>query len=271
MIGAGLVGLETLMRKTETEKVMVERLRRELEQKEAKLKELTRRYEQMSTELEGKKKEIIGKAKESAAALLRDTNREIEKTIRHIRENKAEKKETKKIRERLTALKDTVAEQAPLEKPKQAITNSFREGDRVRLRGQDQAGTVLQVKGKELFVQFGLLRSKVRIDQLEPASELPASDYSRISGIDIGAKRSVFRPEIDLRGKRADEVLPLLDAFMDDAVLLAAHELRILHGKGEGVLRKMIRDQLSRNRNVASIADEHADRGGAGITVVIMK
>ncbi|MFM7329859.1 MAG: Smr/MutS family protein, partial [Bacteroidota bacterium] len=59
--------------------------------------------------------------------------------------------------------------------------------------------------------------------------------------------------------------------FMDDAVLLAAHELRILHGKGEGVLRKMIREHLSRNRHVAAMADEHADRGGAGITVVTMK
>ena len=269
LIGAGLVGLEHLMRKTETEKVQVERLRRELEQKERKLKDLTMRYERMSEELEGKKKEIIVKAKESAAALLRDTNREIEKTIRHIRENKAEKKETKKIRQRLTDLKETVAA------PQPAIGRSpvigFREGDRVRLRGQDQAGTVLQVKGDDVFVQFGLLRSKVKALQLEPAGDRPVDTVSRVAGIDLGAKRSVFRPEIDLRGKRADEVLSLLDAFMDDAVLVAAHELRILHGKGEGVLRKMIREHLSRNRHVAAMADEHADRGGAGITVVTMK
>jgi len=269
LIGAGLVGLEHLMRKTETEKVQVERLRRELEQKERKLKDLTVRYEQMSAELEGRKKEIIVKAKESAAALLRDTNREIEKTIRHIRENKAEKKETKKIRQRLTDLKETVAVPEPVSV--KAPSGGFREGDRVRLRGQDQSGTVLQVKGDDVFVQFGLLRSKVKAPQLEHSGDKPVESFARVTGIDLGAKRSVFRPEIDLRGKRADEVLSLLDAFMDDAVLLAAHELRILHGKGEGVLRKMIREHLSRNRHVAAMADEHADRGGAGITVVTMK
>ena len=268
IIGSGLVGLEHLMRRTETEKVQVERLRRELEQKERKLQELTVRYERMSTELEGKKKEIIVKAKESAAALLRDTNREIEKTIRHIRENKAEKKETKKIRQRLSELKETV--QAPAQPVKEKSTG-FREGDRVRLRGQDQAGNVVQVKGNDIFVQFGLLRSKVKSVQLEPAGDKPVEQVYRVAGLDLGAKRSVFRPEIDLRGKRADEVLTLLEAFMDDAVLLAAHELRILHGKGEGVLRKMIREHLSRNRHVAAMADEHADRGGAGITVVTMK
>jgi len=58
---------------------------------------------------------------------------------------------------------------------------------------------------------------------------------------------------------------------MDDAVLLGVPEVRIIHGKGEGVLRKMVRDHLARNRHVSGVRDEHADRGGAGITIVTMR
>jgi len=70
---------------------------------------------------------------------------------------------------------------------------------------------------------------------------------------------------------RAEEVIPALESFLDDAVLLGANELRILHGKGEGVLRKLVREHLARNPAVASVADEHADRGGAGVSVVRLK
>ena len=62
-----------------------------------------------------------------------------------------------------------------------------------------------------------------------------------------------------------------LDRFLDDAILLSQGELKILHGKGEGVLRKIVRDRLKTVREVASFADEHVDRGGAGITVVVLK
>jgi DNA mismatch repair protein MutS2 len=266
IIGAGLVGLEALIRKTETEKAEIEKLRAALLQKEQQLREQTSRYQKLSTALEEKKKEILLKAKASAAELLRDTNREIEKTIRHIRENKAEKKETLKVRQKLTELKAQVDSPAP--QPKKI--NVFKEGDRVQLAGQDQSGTVLSVKGDQVSVQFGLMRSTVRMAQLVPASVVVEKKTERIAGLDISARRSVFQPQIDLRGKRADEVIPLLEAFMDDAVLLSVPEVRILHGKGEGVLRKMIRDHLRLNKQVASMRDEHADRGGAGITIVEM-
>jgi len=96
LIGAELVGLEALMRRTENEKVATEKLKQELARRDQQLKEQLSKYEKLSAELESKKKEIISRAKDEASALLRETNREIEKTIRHIKENKAEKKEKKR-------------------------------------------------------------------------------------------------------------------------------------------------------------------------------
>ena len=84
-------------------------------------------------------------------------------------------------------------------------------------------------------------------------------------------KQSQFSTTLDVRGKRVDEVISVLIQFLDDAVLLSQHELRILHGKGEGVLRSVIRDQLKQTKGIASFADDHVERGGAGITVVVLK
>ena len=85
---------------------------------------------------------------------------------------------------------------------------------------------------------------------------------------DVGARRINFRPDIDLRGKRADEAMEMVVDFIDEAIMVSARELRILHGKGNGVLRQLIREYLHTVDLVEWYGDEHVDRGGAGITVV---
>ncbi|MDQ2657600.1 MAG: endonuclease MutS2, partial [Bacteroidota bacterium] len=105
LVGKDLAGFETLVRNLERERNELSERIRSLEREESELKQSLARYQALSTDLETRKKEIIQRAKEEAAGLLRDTNREIEKTIRHIRENKAEKKETMKVRQNLQSLK----------------------------------------------------------------------------------------------------------------------------------------------------------------------
>jgi DNA mismatch repair protein MutS2 len=85
------------------------------------------------------------------------------------------------------------------------------------------------------------------------------------------AKQANFNPQLDIRGMRAEEVEPLLMQFLDDAILLSQSQLKIIHGKGEGILRKVVRERLKKTKAVASFADEHADRGGDGATVVVLK
>jgi DNA mismatch repair protein MutS2 len=87
----------------------------------------------------------------------------------------------------------------------------------------------------------------------------------------IDSHRSQFRQEIDLRGMRADEALSQVQYFIDDTILMGVGQVRILHGKGNGILRQLIRQYLSSVPNVKSFRDEHVQFGGAGITVVEME
>ncbi|HLT73520.1 MAG TPA: Smr/MutS family protein, partial [Ohtaekwangia sp.] len=269
LVGKDLAGFESLVRSLEKEKQELTNRLRQMDRKEAAVTQTLSRYETLSNELEARKKEIIEKAKQEAAALLQQTNREIEKTIRHIRENKAERKETLKVRKGLENLSLKVKVPAKEKKPVE-----IREGDRVRITGQEGSGVVTQIQGKTATVQFGELKSIVKIDKLEKitaAVEKEIATRLRTAGIDVHAKRANFSSTLDIRGKRVEEVSGLLDQFMDTAILLAQGELRILHGKGEGVLRKVVRDALKRYKEVASVSDEHVERGGDGVTVVVLK
>ena len=271
LVGKDLAGFETLVRSLERERQeLTERIRR-MEKQEVELKQSLLKYQTLSTEIEARKKEIILKAKQEASELLKNTNREIEKTIRHIKENKAEKKETVKVRKNLESLTQRVAQ--PQDK-KEESRDRISEGDRVRITGQDSSGIVLSVKGRNAMIQFGDLKSLVDVSKLEKLTgtvEKEVSRKLRSMGLNIYEKQAKFSSTLDVRGKRVDEVIPMLDEFLDTAILLAHGELRILHGKGEGVLRKVVREHLRRYKEVASVADEHVERGGDGITIVVLK
>jgi len=271
IIGTELTGLETLMKTVAEEKQQLENRRRDVDLREKKMKDTLAHYEALLKELEGKKKEIISKAKEEASLLLKETNREIEKTIRHIRENKAEKKETRKVRQGLQTFVSKVQTQKAETEMKDVKIGI---GDHVRMIGQEVSGIVLSIKADTAIVQFGDLRSAVnrkkliRSDLLVVNKTIP---QARSLGIDVMRKQSSFITTLDIRGKRVEEVIPILDQFIDDALLLGKSELKILHGKGEGVLRKVVRDHLKKVKQIVSITDEHAERGGDGITVVVLK
>jgi DNA mismatch repair protein MutS2 len=273
LVGKELMGFESLVRNLEKEKNELTEKVRNLETQERELKTLLSKYGSLTTELESRKKEIIDKAKLEANSLLRETNKEIEKTIRHIRENQAERKETLKVRKNLQELSKKVAHE-PVKREKVEM-GTILSGDRVRIIGQDSSGVVQFVKGKNAVVQFGEIKSTLNISKLEKLTgQSITQDVTKklqSIGIRLHEKQSRFSPTLDVRGKRVDEAMSLLDQFMDDAILLGQGEIKILHGKGEGVLRKVVREQLKKYKQVATYADEHVERGGDGITVVVLK
>jgi DNA mismatch repair protein MutS2 len=269
IIGKELTGLETLMKTVAEEKQMLIKRQRELTEREKSAADEKNHYQRLNAELESKKKEIVDRARVEASSILKETNREIEKTIRHIRENKAEKKETRKVRQGLEELADKVK---PIIK-KEISTEKVKEGDKVRLIGQEVSGTLVTIKGDQAVVEFGSLRSTVKLNQLVRSDLVEPSFMHKVRamGVDVMTKQSNFETTLDLRGKRAEEVASELERFLDDAILLSQGQLKILHGKGEGVLRKIVREQLKKVKQVASFADEHVERGGDGITVVVLK
>jgi DNA mismatch repair protein MutS2 len=272
IIGKELTGLETLMKTVAEEKLSLAKREREFKEKQELLHVELNRYKQLNSELDTRKKEIINKAKTEAAHLLKETNREIEKTIRHIQENKAHKNETRKVRSNLQQLASKVKPEESIH-PTEAV--ELKVGDSVRIIGQEVSGKLLSIKGNSAMVQFGQLLANLKITQLvrsDLAEVVPAElKRAHASGINVMAKQANFNPQLDIRGMRAEEVEPLLMQFLDDAILLSQSQLKIIHGKGEGILRKVVRERLKKTKAVASFADEHADRGGDGATVVVLK
>lgn len=139
-------------------------------------------------------------------------------------------------------------------------------------------GTITAIEGKQATVTFGVMRTIVDLKRLEKAEALSqrgsgegASFVSRQTQDSIRQKHLDFRQEIDVRGMRADEALQAVTYFIDDALLVNASRVRILHGTGTGALRQAIRQYLHTIPGVVSYHDEHVQFGGVGITVVEFK
>jgi DNA mismatch repair protein MutS2 len=152
-------------------------------------------------------------------------------------------------------------------------------GSLVRVKGQTTVGEVINFKGKDVEVAIGDLKSYIKLNRLEKVSRREYNEAvgevniaPKLTGIDLNEKAINFTFNLDVRGKRGDDALVEVMGFMDDAVMLGYPELRIVHGKGDGILRQLIRNHLrSSYKQIASLNDEHADRGGAGVTIVKMK
>lgn len=154
-------------------------------------------------------------------------------------------------------------------------------GSTVRIKGLSSVGSIEHIDGKMATVIFGGMRTKMRLDRLEGAkpeepkndtmqkyADLGAQQSSRMTRDTIDSHKQNFRQDIDVRGMRGDEALNAVMHYIDDAVLMGASKVRILHGTGTGILRQLIRQYLGTVPNVSSFRDEHVQFGGAGITVV---
>ena len=165
-----------------------------------------------------------------------------------------------------------------------ASGKAFAEGDSVRIKGTKSVGRIdsIDSNGKMAVVIFGDMRTKMRTERLEhadapaPSQDSSANKHANLLNVSlekttretIDNRRSTFRQEIDVRGMRGDEAMNAVQYFIDDAILVGVTQVRILHGKGNGILRQLIRQYLNTVPNVLSARDEHIQFGGAGITVV---
>lgn len=147
-------------------------------------------------------------------------------------------------------------------------------GDYVRMEGQNTPGRIESINGKRANVLFGMMHATLTLDRLtlsappeEDKTQQAATFISKATRDAIYEKKLHFKPEIDLRGMRADEALTAISYFIDDAIQLEQSVVRILHGTGTGALRELVRKYLGTVDGVRSYHDEHVQFGGAGITV----
>ncbi len=319
IVGSDYIQSDKYLQDIVRDKRYWENKRQTIHQREKDIERTISRYEENLSDIERRRKEILGKAKQQAEELLQESNKRIENVIKEIRENQAEKEETKRIREELRTFKSEVenidskandediarkiaqiqarkerkakrkeekAHQAgqPLQQnisiPEKKKQEDITIGSTVRIKGLTSVGKVESINGKMATVIFGDMRTKLRLERLERCEKqektetnnkhesLQSYSISKDTREAIDSRKLNFKQDIDVRGMRGDEALNAITYFIDDAILLGVSRIRILHGKGNGILRQIIRQYLGTVPNVTHFADEHVQFGGAGITVV---
>ena len=263
--------VDTLLVDLERDKKELIDTRVSLEKKERGLKVMLAENEQLKAYLEENKKSIIKDAKLEAQNIIKNANRLIENTISEIKESKADKEQTQKLRQNL---EQELKKHAIPEKkiPKLQVIAELQKGDWVKLMDSETIGQVMEIARDNVILAMGDLRSVVKLKRVEKISNKAVPKEIRKSyAHDLTQDFSTFSTELDLRGRRGDEALYDIEKYLDRAVMMGLNSLKIIHGKGDGILRKLIRGYLSKYPQVERMEDEHADRGGDGITYVYLK
>ena len=306
--GSDHINIEKQLREIARDKHYWEQKRDRIRLTDRKVEELEQTYTEQLSKIRAERQEILRRAKEEAQRLIADANRQIENTIRTIREAQAEKEMTRLARRELDDFREVVekedtsgrdeqvaremerierrrqrraerrAQQGEKsgEKPAQEPVKprEVEVGSKVRMAGQEMVGVVQSLKGKRAQVAFGQILTTVDKAQLTVVSNNEYREATRpttartVVSVDISARKLNFKDHIDVRGMRAAEALEAVQNLVDDALMVGVSSVTILHGKGTGALKEEIRRYLKTVPEVVSAVDEHADRGGAGITIV---
>jgi len=286
-VGHAKLDFDKQMQDLESEKLEMSQKEKQLQQADEMLTGLISRYTLMKDELESKQKEILGKARLEAQSILNKSNQIIEKTIREIKQSQADASRTKQLRTEIRTFTEAVNEspiaEIQIEKeeivlPESATGSPVIKGSRVRMIGQNETGEVTELNGNIATVSFNTVILRVKTDSLEVvAGNVPVKRvvnrgvaYQNMVN-DMNSRMANFRITIDVRGMRAEETESLIQRYIDEAVMLHVPEVSILHGKGNGILRSVIRNYLSGFNEVKHLSDAPLESGGSGITLVTLK
>lgn len=200
---------------------------------------------------------------------------EIARKIAQIKRRQERKKEEKGKAINAFTENAAVLSSIAMKENAEHLKETLHVGSWVRIKGQGSVGRIDSISGKQARVLFGSMYTLVKLDKLMAASAPEENRMVKVSTFVTKETRDAmyekklhFKPEIDLRGMRADEALKAVSYFIDDAILLEQSRVRILHGTGTGALRELVRQYLATVPDVKHFHDEHVQFGGAGITVV---
>ena len=308
--GSEHIDLEKQLREVARDKHYWAQKRERIRQTDRKVEEMEQALSEKLSNIREERNRIIHEAKVQAKELVAEANRQIENTIKGIREAQAEKEQTKLLRREFEEFREEIEadnseenerieremerlrrrqqrreerKNNPAESKKEEVAQPVKKvlplevGVKVRMFGQNGVGIVKEVRGKRAQVAFGAILTTVETARLEVIS---SAEYKRMTrpetprtiiSADISQRRLNFTSSIDIRGERVVEALERVQTLVDDALMVGVSSVTILHGKGTGALKEEVRRYLRSLPQVASATDDHPDRGGSGITIVTFK
>ncbi len=272
-IGADPVAFEKLVSQLEQSKLEHSRALQELQTSQLELTKKQQHYQQLVLEFKEQKKKLLNEAKLQAQNLLKETNQKIEATIRAIKESKADSQITKKARKELKTFEKATRIKVQPAAENRKLSGPVKVGDLVLIEDTGAEGEVISISGNWAEVLLGDLKSKVKLDRLHKTGKVAPTvqKSARQPGIALYQKRTKYRNELDVRGMRAEQALKEVTNFVDEGSMLGIKDLKIIHGRGDGILRQLIRKYLHGEPTVAQITDESTERGGDGVTLISLK
>ena len=299
--GEEFVGIERNLRKIARNRRALDEKLQKIKHTDKALEGITERYERELEDIRQQKKAILDEARQEAEQIVRGAGRQVEKTIRDIKEAQAEKEQTKVARQELQGFLGAIQEHKSREKkkrdeyidrkleqlkkrkksgpaaatPEPARSEALKVGEKVRIKDNGLVGEVAKISSKSVTVIVGNITSTMAPTRVERISSNEFREASRKAfapvqqRVDsaITERKLSFKPELDVRGERLADALDIVTHFIDDAVMLGVGNVRIIHGKGTGVLREEIQKYL-RTIPGLTVSDEDVRTGGTGVTVV---
>ena len=316
--GDEYVGIERNLRKIARNRRALDEKLEKIRHTDKTLENITGRYQRELEDIKKTRKEIIDEARREAEGMVKEANKRIERTIREIKENQAEKEKTQEVRRELgdfmslltqgkqrqqknredyvegklrqlserrerekarRVRRGTAApEEVPAESAADARSGPLKVGEKVRVKDNGMVGEVSKVSAKAVTVIIGSITSKLPHERVERISSNEYKEAVRniptatrplqVEDAAIRERKLAFKPELDVRGERLGDALEIVMRFVDDAIMLGMPSVRIVHGKGTGVLHEEIQKMLRATAGVASVKDEHIQHGGSGVTIV---
>ena len=277
---------EQVISELESERTIYEQRNIEMQKQQTQIENHEKKLAEMRSEIEKSKGEIIKKAREKSAAMVRETKREAEEIIAALKEQFDDfgvKRRQQAIQSARDKIREAEIETAPIifadkSVGKRISKDSLMIGDTIYIKPLGQNGKIisLDVDGEKLTAQVGALSTTVKfsdcrfISHAEISTSTPTSSGNRGS-TQLLQKVSTVTRNLDIRGMMVDEAEIICGKFIDDAQLAGLKQVLIIHGKGTGALRKGVQDFLRRHHSVANFVMADIDEGGAGATLVTLK
>lgn len=272
------VSFEDMIASLEESRVTIEKEQLEIKRYKEEAEDLKKKLSEKTKRLDASRDEILRGANEEAVRILKEAKDLADETIRNFNkygQGQADAATMEKARSRVRDKMSESEKKLSLKKKEtknHKVPKKLRIGDSVKVLSLNLKGTVHTLpnaKG-DLFVQMGILRSQVNINDLELIEETPAYGTKKTgsaSGKIRMSKSASISTEINLIGMTVDEAIAHLDKYLDDAYIAHLPSVRIVHGKGTGALRNAVQNHLKRQRYVKSFRLGEAGEGDAGVTI----
>ena len=276
-IGVQQKKVDSLLVDLEREKKEVYETRTAIRLREKTLQDQQEELNELKSYLDENRSTLLKEAKQEARQIIKDANKLVENTISEIRTSGAEKDQTKKLRAKLQQTADQLKDK-PLVKAKVSRPSSLAPdtdiaiGDWVRMLDTGNDAEVIEIAKNNLILALGDLRTVVKKNKVEKIrGKEKAKAVKKQRAFSATGDVADFHPEIDVRGMRTEDALHKIEQVLDRALMIGYPSLKIVHGKGDGILRRFIRDYLRKYSHVSRFEDEHPDRGGDGITYAYLQ